>query len=85
MLVYNKNRVNIHPFFKRGASQETEKLMPRRQSSMGMRTDTLSMLPEYEDSEVSSSDLPRVIKCYIYKYLFSCIELRIFISIKGYL
>lgn len=56
--------------FKRGAPQETEKLIPRRRSSMGMRADTLSILPEYEDSEVSSNDLPRVKIFNIYKYSY---------------
>ncbi|CAH2243522.1 jg9407 [Pararge aegeria aegeria] len=40
-----------------GAPPEVEK-MQRRRSSMGLRGDTLSMLPEYEDSE-HSADIPR--------------------------
>ncbi|XP_047545351.1 chitin synthase chs-2-like [Vanessa atalanta] len=40
-----------------GAPAEVEK-NPRRRSSMGLRGDTLSMLPEYEDSE-ASTDIPR--------------------------
>ncbi|OWR41051.1 chitin synthase [Danaus plexippus plexippus] len=40
-----------------GASQEPEKI-PRRRSSMGLRGDTLSVLPEYEDSE-DSTEIPR--------------------------
>ncbi|XP_041976405.1 chitin synthase chs-2-like [Aricia agestis] len=40
-----------------GAPPDTEKL-PRRRSSMGLRGDTLSMLPEFDDSE-ESVDIPR--------------------------
>ncbi|XP_052747041.1 chitin synthase chs-2 isoform X2 [Bicyclus anynana] len=40
-----------------GAPPEVDKIT-RRRSSMGLRGDTLSMLPEYEDSE-HSADIPR--------------------------
>lgn len=42
----------------RGAPPEME-TAPRRRSSMPLRGDTLSMLPEYADSE-GSADIPRV-------------------------
>nr|QIJ96688.1 chitin synthase B [Glyphodes pyloalis] len=42
-----------------GAKTEVDEKPPsRRRSSMGLRSDTLSMLPEYEDSEVST-EIPR--------------------------
>ncbi|XP_050669980.1 chitin synthase chs-2-like isoform X2 [Leptidea sinapis] len=41
-----------------GAPPDIENSRPRRRSSIGMRADTLSLLPEYEDSE-ASVEIPR--------------------------
>lgn len=45
--------------YSRGAPPEMSEPRARRRSSMGIRNDTLSMLPEYEDSE-DSVEIPRV-------------------------
>ncbi|KAL0894833.1 hypothetical protein ABMA27_013353 [Loxostege sticticalis] len=41
-----------------GAPAEASEPAPRRRSSMGLRGDTLSVLPDYEESEISA-DIPR--------------------------